>query len=326
MYMKIGITYDTTDDYKNIDTAKFCDFASLTSISFLKKQFEKAGFEVQLIGSCDNLKEQLSAGILEVDYIYNTAEGISSRNREGIIPALLEAYHIPFIGSDAYALSLTLNKYHTKLLAETLGILTPRCTTIYLDDSEDMIRRKLEAMPFPLVVKPNYEGSSMGLFLVESVEACINKIWQNQKDYKQEILCEEYIDGMECTIPLIGNGKNTKALGVIEFYRNSGKEMGLFISNDKHYSDIQCRKANIPLALENHLIESAEKLHYFLGCNDINRIDYRITSDYKAYFLEANPLPALDPDGSFVCGAKMQGISFSDLLKIIVRQAAERYK
>ena len=93
--MKIGSTYDTKEDYTDIDYNKYCDFASLTSISFLKKEFEQAGFAVQLIGSCEKLKKLLASSELYVDYVYNTAEGINSRNREGIIPILLETNSIP---------------------------------------------------------------------------------------------------------------------------------------------------------------------------------------------------------------------------------------
>ena len=165
----------------------------------------------------------------------------------------------------------------------------------------------------------------MGVYLVHTIDECINKIYQNQKDYAQEILCEEYIEGIECTVPVIGNAQKTKVLGVVEYYRSNGKKISLFESDDKHYTDIKCRKAEIPTTLEEQLVLYTKKLHQFLGCKDVNRADYRITSDNKAYFLELNPLPALDPEGSFVCGAKIQGMDFPELLKLIVQQAVERY-
>ena len=322
--MKIGITYDTREDYKNIDYSKYCDFASLTSISFLKNQFVQAGYETILIGSCKKLIELISSGKLNVDYIYNTAEGIFSRNREGIIPALLEAYNIPYIGSDAYALSLTLNKYHTKLLAKQIGIPTPKSEIIYLYDSNTDIIQKLKNLHFPLVVKPNYEGSSMGLYLADSVDDSMCRIKQNQFDYHQEILCEEYIEGMEITVPIIGNEDKTSALGVIEFYRGDKQPIGIFKADDKHYTDVKCRKAEIPSETECQIKEYSEKIHRFLGCRDINRIDYRVTADYKIYLLEINPLPALDPEGSFVCAAKLQGMDFPELLNKIVDEAIHR--
>lgn len=322
--MKIGITYDTRNDYRDVDFSKYCDFASETSISFLKKQFVKAGFETSLIGSCEQLKKRIASGTLNVDYIYNTAEGIYSRNREGIIPSLLEAYKIPYIGSDAYALSLTLNKYHTKLLAEQISIPTPKSELIYMYDSNSEIIQKLKNLKFPLVIKPNCEGSSMGVFLVSSVEESLQKIEQNRADYHQEILCEEYIDGMEITVPVIGNDDQASALGVIEFYRNDQTPIGIFKSGDKHYTDIKCRKAQIPLAVEERTKSYSEKIHRFLGCRDINRVDYRITSDFEIFLLEVNPLPALDPEGSFVCAAKLQGMDFAQLLKRIISEAARR--
>lgn len=322
--MKIGITYDTKEDYMDIDSSKYCDFASKTSISFLKKQFIQAGYDTILIGSCAKLKELISSGKLDVDYIYNTAEGIRSRNREGIIPSLLETYNIPYIGSDAYALSLTLNKYHTKLLAKQIGIPTPKSEIIYLYDPISQIIRKLKNLNFPLVIKPNYEGSSMGVFLVNSMEEGIARIEQNQSDYHQEILCEEYIDGMEITVPIIGNDEKASALGIIEFYRNDKKPIGIFNSNDKHYANIKCRKAEIPSETE-HLIRTySERIHRFLGCRDINRVDYRITADFKVFLLEINPLPALDPEGSFVCAARLQGMDFPQLLNRIVDEARLR--
>lgn len=324
--MKIGITYDTKEDYNNIDFSKYCDFASLTSISFLKKQFEFAGFEVQLIGTYEKLDALIQDGSLDVDYIYNTAEGIHSRNREGLIPSLLEVNHIPYIGSDAYALSLTLNKYHSKLLAEAIHIPTPSSQLIYTYDTKEKIIEKIKKLSFPVIVKPNYEGSSMGLFYVDTLEECLQRIREDQSIYNQEILCEEYIDGLEITVPVIGNAEKTVALGVVEFYRHDNKPMLLFESDDKHYKDIKCRQAALPLETILTLKSYSEQLHNFLGCRDVNRVDFRVTSDNKIYFLEMNPLPALDPDGSFVCAATTQGMDFTNILNKLVDFAEERYK
>ena len=323
--MKIGITYDTKEDYENIDYSKYCDFASLTSISFLKKQFEQAGFDVCLIGTYEKLNTLIQSGQLDVDYIYNTAEGLCSRNRESLIPALLEANKIPYIGSDSYALSLTLNKYHTKLLAQANHIPTPAAELLYLYDKEEEIIGKLKRLSFPIVIKPNYEGSSMGVFYAETLEEGLRCIREDQETYNQEILCEEYIEGMEITVPVIGNGRDTKALGCVEFYRRNNKPIFLFESDDKHYKDIKCRKAAIPSPVEKKMAAYSEQLHNFLGCRDVNRVDFRLSSDYNIYFLEMNPLPALDPEGSFVCAAEIQGMNFPKTLNKIIEFAAMRY-
>lgn len=319
--MKIGITYDTIEDYPDADSTKYSDFASLTSISFLKHQFEIAGYETVLIGSIKTLKAQLESNTLDVDLVYNTAEGMNSRNREGAVPALLELYGIPYIGSDAYALSLSLNKYHTKIIAEYCHVPTPEYRIIYPYDSDDKIRGKIADLPFPFVVKPNYEGSSMGLYLVSTPEEAIEAILKDRSDYHQEILCEKYIAGMEVTIPVIGTGTAAIALNVVRFCQKDGSDLSLFDTEDKHYSDIYCEQAQLPDALKKAVMEQALSLHRMLDCRDINRLDFRVDMQGNAFFLEMNPLPALDPDGSFVCAAKSQGMSFSQLLQRIVQEA-----
>lgn len=322
--IKIGITYDTIEDYPGVDYSKYCDFASLPSISFLKNQFEQAGFETVLIGSVKQLKAQLEAGTLHTDFIYNTAEGMSSRNREGMIPALLELYGFSYIGSDSYALSLSLNKHHTKILAEYCNIPTPQFEVIYQYDSSCEIHQKVERLNFPIVVKPNCEGSSMGVSIARTMQEAMEAIVQNASDYQQETLCEEYIGGMEITVPIIGTGAKTEALGVIRFCRKDGSDISLFDSDDKHFADIRCEDAHFTAAVKDAVMKYAVDIHNILGCRDINRVDFRIDEQNNIYFLEMNPLPALDPGGSFECAAGLHNMNFSQLLRRIVREAQAR--
>lgn len=322
--MRIGITYDTMEDYPNINYKKYSDFASLTSISFLKREFEKAGFETFLIGSLDKLKKQLESKTMTADIIYNTAEGIHSRNREGGVPALLEMYGCPYIGSDAYALSLSLNKYHTKILAEYCNVLTPRYEIIYQEDSSELIQEKLLRLHFPLVIKPNYEGSSMGLYLATTIDEALEAISQDHQDYNQEVLCEEYIAGIEVTVPIIGTGITAQPLDVIRFHRQDGSNLPLFDSDDKHYAEIYCESAKLANSTKQKIMENALTLHRMLGCRDINRLDFRLDTWGNAFFLEMNPLPALDPEGSFVCAARTHGMDFSQLLLRLVKEAENR--
>lgn len=324
--MRIGITYDTIEDYPNTNYKKYSDFASLTSISFLKREFEKAGFETFLIGSLDKLKKQLESKTITADIIYNTAEGIHSRNREGIIPALLEMYDFPYIGSDAYALSLSLNKYHSKILAEYCNVLTPHYEIIYQEDSLELIKEKLLRLHFPLVIKPNYEGSSMGLYLATTVEEAMKAISQDHQDYNQEVLCEEYIAGIEVTVPIIGTGMTAQPLDIIRFHRRDGSDLSLFDSDDKHYAEIYCESAKLANSTKQKIMEHALTMHRMLGCRDINRLDFRVDTSGNAFFLEMNPLPALDPDGSFVCAARTHGMDLSQLLLRLVKEAENRIK
>lgn len=323
--MKIGITYDLKNDYPKIDNRSFHDFSTAYSISFLKKQFELAGYEVDLIGTIDKLKQRVINNTLDIDLIYNTSEGVVSRNRECLVPALLETFNIPFIGSDAYALAISLNKYHTKILAESIGIPTAKSVLIEIYDSNNTIKEKLSLLSYPIVVKPNHEGSSMGIYIVNSEFECLGAIDENKNTYNQEVICEEFTGSAEITVPVIGTGISARAMGVIRFCHENGDEISFFTTEDKLFKNTKCEEAQLPRIIKEKIILYAESMHRFIGCREISRTDFRISPNGKIDFLEINPIPALDPEGSFVCGANCIGLSFSQMLHSLVEMALKRY-
>ena len=113
--MKIGIAYDTEKMY-NIKHGIHYDFAEEASIFSLKNELENLGYEVILLGNAPQIIHLLKCNQMNCDIVYNTVEGVSSRNREGIVPTILELANIPCIGTDSFGLSLSLNKYLTKIL------------------------------------------------------------------------------------------------------------------------------------------------------------------------------------------------------------------
>lgn len=126
-FFKIGIAYDVKEDYKlDSEDWKYSDFSTLAEVQYVKRLFEKRGHSVVLLGNYEEIYNLLKNNTFPaVDVVFNMAEGIGSRNRESWIPSLLEINGIPFTGSDAFALSLSLSKFHTKLVAKYLNILTP---------------------------------------------------------------------------------------------------------------------------------------------------------------------------------------------------------
>lgn len=115
----IGIAYDVKEDY-SISAEGFlhCDFSMLFEIKMIKELLEERGHSVYLLGNYQKINKMLLDGEFpKIDIVMNTAEGILSRNREGWLPSLFEINNIPYSGSDAYALNLTLNKLHTKIIA-----------------------------------------------------------------------------------------------------------------------------------------------------------------------------------------------------------------
>src|SRR5215207_4815764 len=146
--MKIAFTYNLRlTDVR--ETEKEAEYDSADTVNAIAAALEAAGHEVEKIevsGPATNLLERLEA--IDPDIIFNTAEGDRGRMREAFYPALFEELGIPFTGSDAYTNAITLDKWLTKLMVQRAGIDTPRGA----------------GLAFPVIIKPNHEGSSKGIY------------------------------------------------------------------------------------------------------------------------------------------------------------------
>lgn len=320
--MIIGIAYDRKEDYGFNGDACYFDFTTVAELSYVKKTIENCGHTVKLLGNYYNILNSISNDMLkDIDLVFNMSEGLKSRNREGSVPILLEMAKIPYTGTDAYGLGLFLNKYHSKIIAEHLGILTPE---YFLINNSDDIQKELTC--FPYVLKPIYEGSSSGIKLVRSYSEYTLEALYLLNTFQQPILCERYIEGREFTVSLIGTGVATNAIGMIETLRKNGTPIGIFSSEDKIYGN--CKRSlvqNVPKQTEEVAIAQAIKLHNFAECRDLNRIDYRMDQDGNLYFLEANPLPGLSISSAYPNCCKLNGISFEEAIIRIIESALKRY-
>lgn len=322
--MKIGICYDTKENYGfQSQDMDYTDFSTFSTVSDISMALQQAGHEIGFMNGINQVKDLIeNREIFDYDLVFNISEGFGSRNREGLIPSLLETYQIKFSGSDAYALSLTLNKTHTKIIAQYLGIPTPKFTFISTPNDIQQVKQ----MSYPLIVKPNAEGGSMGVYKVLN-ESQLQKTVQELYDkYKCEILCEEYIDGIEITVPVIGNGKDSNCIGVTAVQYSNGENIELYSSDLKYFGDIiLTTEFNCSEDAKRDMINYSETLHRFLGLRDYSRIDFRLSKNNIPYFLEVNPLPALDREDTFeVCGQAM-GLTYSETLNLIVQAATQRY-
>ncbi len=204
--MKIGITYDTAEMYfSDKDNRLHYDFAESLSIQNIKKELQELGCSVDLIGNKDNLLKLIKQDKADFDLIYNTAEGLNSRNREGLIPAILEACNINYMGTDAFGLSMTLDKALMKCLAEQAGIRTPQYCLYCGNNSEKDVLQQMRQLSYPVIIKPNYEGNSSGICVAKDFENALMIVRNLFSQYQTGILCEEFIFGREITVPVIGN-------------------------------------------------------------------------------------------------------------------------
>lgn len=323
--LHIGIAYDVKEDYSiSAEGLTHCDFSMLYEIKMIKELLEERGHIVILLGNYQKInimfKEQTFP---ELDIVMNTAEGILSRNREGWLPSLFEINNIPYSGSDAYALNLTLNKLHTKIIAEYLKIPTP---AYYKMDSIADAKKAANIVKGPWILKPNYEGSSSGVMFANSENELEQFFQELKEEYQQTILCETYIDGREFTVAQLYDGENTKTLGTVEIVRKGEPQIGIFSAEDK-YSDT-CVK--IPAIFSSKTImemeTAAKKIHQFLGCLDYSRADFRVDLDGNYYFLELTPLPNVDYESGFAKCCEYSHYNLGKILEEILYNALDRYK
>lgn len=319
--MQIGLTYDIRTEYGYEDfDARHCDFISAAEISFLKNTLEEMGHSVLLLGSCEQVVQYLCEGKQIPDLVFNMSWGVKGRNREGLMPALLEAFHIPFTGADAYGCSLCLDKLQTKLTALHLNIPTP----MFVEISDESDFSGTFPFPFPIVLKPRAEGSSMGVYLAKNMTEARESARALLMEYNEPVLCEKYIKGREIQVPLLAGEKGIHAVNILETTMPDGSPIALYSAELKHTHIVNKRIADIPENIAHKLAAYAENLFRYLGCSDFGRADFRLTSENEIFFLEMAPLPSLQPGGSFHTCCSLSDISSRMMVERIITAAMQR--
>ena len=330
--MKVGLTYDLREDYGIEENSMiYADFCHPDEIGYMDAAIRRNGYEVVPIGNMYKLEKRIRTNTLDCDIVLVCDEGIASRNREAIVPALLELNRIPYVGSDAYCMGLSQNKYHTKLVAEALGIHCPN--GIYLDYEEGMELNEAEikealtqkSLTYPLLVKPNAEGYSMGVFLVRTDEELFHAILSDFDNYKEPVLVEEYIPGRELYVPIVGTGKEAYALTVGAVVAEDGKDVEIYSVEDKCYDWSHYEAAVVAEDVKQRMIEESLKLYRHMGCRDFGRSDYRLTPEGEPVLIEMTPRPGLTEEGPYESCAKAVGKTYDEILREIIESAAKRY-
>lgn len=319
--MNIAFFYDNQEDYFLTDNIQFADFCLDDEAAVIVDSLQELGHTVTVIKGPEALRKSLH-NINSFDLVFNKSEGFKSRNREGLVPAMLEYYNIPFTGTDAYGFSLSLNKYHTKLIALDNDILTPNFVVINSINEINKIRE----LQFPIIIKPNSEGSSIGcrVFYQNSKQEILQHINELVDEFNQPVIVEEYIKGIDVSVPIIGNKETANCLGIVEFSCLDGSYPEIASTDIKYVEGFRTKIIEDNTFFTEKIKSDSLKIYNALGCNDYARVDFRITED-AAYFLEINPLPTLFLNGAFDVCAKSDNQNIKDVIKRIVDSAIERY-
>ena len=314
--MDIGLTFDLQTDPADERQAEFDPPATLDA---LQVALESLGHRILRLGNAHELitkREHLD----RVDLVFNIAEGTNGRCREAWVPMLLEQWGVPFVGSTASTQALGLDKVISKRLAMASGVSTPRWCVMRRPDA-DIPRQRLA---FPAIVKPQYEGSGLGIdaqAIVHDEAALRARVAATIRRFRQPCLVEEFIPFGELTVFLIGNGP-PEALPAIQRPLDPITRLSCHVSEQQDAAWLH--PVDLTPPLDAAAREAAVKVFGALGCRDMARVDFRVDEQGQVYFLEINPLPSFTPDGSLGLLAEYLGTTYAALIGRILDAAIRR--
>jgi len=320
--MRIGMTYDLRDDYlaQGFSDEEAGEFDAAITIDALEAAIRHHGHAVERIGSIKALVTALASG-KTWDLVFNIAEGVSGIAREAQVPALLEAYGIPFTFSTADVLTLAMDKGLAKLVVRQAGIRTPDFAVVR--EYGDIATIDL---PYPLFVKPLAEGTSKGVqetSRVATPAALEAKCREVLAQYRQPALVETFLPGREFTVGLLGAGNAARVIGVAEVTFKPGGDASAYSYRNKMDAFDELTLVNDPLADEVGAVALAA--WRALNCRDAGRIDIRNDAEGRPAFIECNPLAGLRPGWSeLTVLAAEAGMPYNELIGAILTEAGRR--
>ncbi len=327
--MKVAFTYNL----RLTDSEDEAEFDTAETVDAIARSIEAAGHDVDKIevsGSAGNLLERIEA--CDPDIIFNTAEGARGRTREAFYPTLFEELGVPYTGSDAYALTLTLDKWLCNLVLSKHGVDTPRSRLVNDANYASVIESGI-GLAFPLIVKPNYEGSSKGIgndSVAQDADQLQRLLRAELRAYPEGILVEEFIPGIDVSMGYVhGVGHDGGLLLPV------GHLVDASAGNPHNVYDYRLKilepgavkfrcPAEIPRDVAARLRSVSKTALMALGVKDLARIDFRIGENDRIYILEVNALPSLERGSSIFAATAQNQLSYEQTIAAVLNASAIR--
>ncbi len=320
--IKVAVVTNISKDEKTKEVENnLLDMAKSVSRALIEN-----GHEVVLVNADSKMISVLKREKPQI--VFNLAERFNGNpDLTPHVAALLEMNAIPFTGADHIIFATCDNKIRAKELMEYYGISTPKFQVF--ESGNEKLRQDLS---FPVIVKPSATHDSIGInndSVVHNEEDMKKKVEHILNSLKQKVIVEEFIEGREFHVPVLGN-ENPVTLPVAEADLTKTKtgilsyEMKWHI-NWYEQAPIIC-PVKLPVHIQNALKSLAIKTHKKLGLKDYSRVDMRLDKNNIPYVLEVNANPGLTEDCFIYNAAKAAGLSYNQLISTILQHATQRYK
>lgn len=248
------------------------------------------------------------------------------------VAALLELNDIRFTGSPPLTLGLALDKGLSKDILNSRSVITPAYSVL----CETPVRLRA-GLDFPVIVKPIREDASVGIdsgAVVKTMREFAKRVDYVIERFRQPAIAEEYIDGREFNVAVIGNGRETRALPpaelqFVDFPQGSPRicsyEAKWDTNSPLYHKTVPMCPADVPDALRDEMADIAVRAYGAMGCRDYARVDMRLGSDGKLRVLEVNPNPDISSNAGLARAARTAGYGYSRFIAEVVSIAAGRY-
>jgi D-alanine-D-alanine ligase len=322
--MTVGITFDLRSEwlamgFTELETA---EFDREETVAAVETALRALGYATERVGSHRSLVAALAGG-RRWDMVFNFCEGMEGIGREALVPALLDAYRIPYTFSDPVVLGLCLHKALTKRVVRDAGVPTPAFAVVETPADLEGVRLR-----YPLFAKPIAEGTGKGITSrsrigtpAELREMCAALL----ERHRQPVLVEEYLPGREFTTGVIGTGSAAEVVGTMEVILMDTADAHAYTYVNKEHFEDRVRYELVKGAEAAACADVALKAWRALGARDAGRIDIRMDAAGVPCFIEVNPLAGLHPQHSdlpIIC--TLVGMEFTELVRRVMDSARTR--
>jgi len=288
---------------------------SLLSGKMVWEALRRKGLNATMIDVKRDSLESLNSNHIEAAFIALHGEG----GEDGQMQALLEVLGVPYTGSGVLASALSLNKAYSKMIFQVNSIRTPEyCLVGKNEDPRVALKRALDEVGTPLVLKPTTEGSSIGVKFIHSEQSLKENLENHQREFGN-LIAERLKEGMCATVGILGCGQETRALPVLELVPE-----GEFYDYKAKYTE-GMTEFIIPARLKKNVYEETKELalraHQVLGCHGFSRVDMVIEKNEVPFVLEVNSIPGMMHLSDLPAEAKHEGMDYDDLVIEILKSA-----
>ncbi|MDO5388415.1 MAG: D-alanine--D-alanine ligase [Clostridia bacterium] len=247
----------------------------------------------------------------EPDVVVSALHGGLGEN--GSIQGLLNCINVPYIGSKVLASALCIDKKRAKTVLEANHIQTAADVFIKKGESVGLYGDEIRQIGFPIIVKPNKGGSSIGIEIVTNFEELDNAVKNIEKKYNDDALAEKFIKGKEITCCVFENGGNAEVMAVLEV----NKKGEIFDYEDKYERGVSSALSKMPEFMQDMVKTIAAKAFKLLKCNGYACVDM-IVMEEQIYVIEVNTLPGLTENSLIPKACQSYGIKFGDFMDMMI--------